>query len=161
MDEGQRLEAHARWAAETSDLEVANFLTSAFGSNTSRRWAGQSHQKCAPDETVFHVTSACIAQMPAVGGDLSSFGWFLGQGLLGPGYDKASASRLVSHIIRVYSPATEERAFSEALDRHQAGELETYFAEVEGVTPEYARHLHPSLGAKNDWWNENGYGYPK
>lgn len=158
MDKNARLEAHARWVSVTSGLEVANFLTSAFGLSTSRRWAGQSHQKCAPDETVFHVATACMVQAP---GNLDSLGWFLGQGLLGPGYGEASASRLVSHIIRVYSPATEERAFSEALDRHQAGELESYLAEVEGVTPEYARHLYPSLGAKNDWWNENRYGYPR
>lgn len=157
MDENTRLEAHARWVSVASDLEIANFLTSAFGQETSRRWTGRPHRKCAPDKTVLHVTTACLSQAP---GNLDSLSWFLGQGILGPDYDEVSASRLVSHVMRVYSPATEESTFSEALERHQAGELESYLAEAEGVTAEYARELYPSLGAKNDWWNENHYGYP-
>lgn len=141
--------------AETS-IATANFLTTAFGADTQCRWQEGKNRTAAPDDTVFAITAAAIEQT----GDLGTFyslAWFLSGGVLRPGHDTASARQLVADTLAILKSGSDED-FHEALDRHCIGELEAFLAEKNGVHPEYATMVYPSLGKRNDWRNPNRYG---
>lgn len=137
-------------------LAVPNFLTTAFGDGTRRRWQEGKDRTAAPDDTVRAVTTAAIEQTRSVG-SFHSLAWFLSSGLLHPGHTAESAGHLVTGMLAIIAD-DEESVFHTALDRHYVGELEAFCAERAGVSSEYAGALYPALGKRNDWRNPNRYG---
>lgn len=137
-------------------LAVPNFLTTAFGDDTRRRWQEGKNRTAAPDVTVRAVTTAVIEQTKSLD-SLRSLAWFLNGGLLRSGHTAESAGRLVASVLAIFT-GDEDSVFHAALDRHHEGELEAFCAERAGVSPEYAGALYPALGKRNEWRNPNGYG---
>jgi hypothetical protein len=158
----ERIAVCQKWAeSQPHPLDIANFLTGAFGYDTRSFWEKGSSKPCAPEDTVYAMTNACIEYTAS--GDthpsLSKLGWFIGLGLLRPGYDAVSATKLVHRIADLYADESSPDAFTEAIAAHGDGELEAYFAWVDGLDVEYARILIPPLGRKNEWTNSNRYSY--
>lgn len=137
-------------------IAVPNFLTTAFGDDTRRRWQEGKNRTAAPDDTVRAVTTAVIEQTRSLD-SLHSLAWFLNGGLLRSGHTAESAGRLVASVLAIFTD-DEDSVFHAALDRHHEGELEAFCAERAGVSPEYAGALYPALGKRNEWRNPNGYG---